>query len=240
MNLYANNQTGSLRNGHLSRWKTKGAALLAAMVIVPFVYTQAEEQKPNKVWSVSGEKSTPLYSLNFEGGSLVTLKGIWTNAFPNDNFLTTAGAERVELSAFQIHDMSLTELARSIAFLSQGLLSVEVVDRTNGVPGNIWRVSGTSQEALSRSFKMRAVPAPHLLADEKTLARFLEQAEGVQRQLLYTFSDLQKSGSPVQWMVTQILPLKEQRVLVLVGTEEGVSGFESLIKAAEQTNIRPI
>ena len=72
------------------------------------------------------------------------------------------------------------------------------------------------------------------------LARFLEQAEGVQRQLLYTFSDLQKSGSPVQWMVTQILPLKEQRVLVLVGTEEGVSGFESLIKAAEQTNIRPI
>jgi hypothetical protein len=38
----------------------------------------------------------------------------------------------------------------------------------------------------------------------------------------------------------EIMPLKGQRVFVLVGTEEGISGLESLIKAAEQTAAEPV
>jgi hypothetical protein len=57
---------------------------------------------------------------------------------------------------------------------------------------------------------------------------------------MYSFSELQKAGSSIQWIGAQILPLKEQRVFVLVGTEEGISGLESLIKAAEQTAAEPV
>ena len=43
------------------------------------------------------------------------------------NFLITSSAGGVNLRAFQMRDMTLTELARSVAFLSQGALTVEVV-----------------------------------------------------------------------------------------------------------------
>jgi len=240
MNMQRNTMAGSSRSGDSCGLKTRCAALLAALILVPTVHAQAEEPPPARAWSVGSEKSGSLYSMNFEGGSVSALKRVWMNAFTNDNFLITASAERVDLPAFQTRDMSLTELARSIAFLSQGALTVEVVERNVGVPGNIWRVARPSQEALSQKVKMRAVAAPHLFANEDTLSRFLKEAEEVQRRLVNSFSELQKAGSSIQWMGTQILPLKEQRVFVLVGTEEGISGIESLIKAAEQTAAEPV
>ena len=240
MNMQRNTMAGSSRSGDSCGLKTRCAALLAALILVSTVHAQAEEQPPAKAWSVGSEKSGSLYSMNFEGGSVSALKRVWMNAFTNDNFLITASAERVDLPAFQMRDMSLTELARSIAFLSQGALTVEVVERNVGVTGNIWRVAQPSQEALSQKVKMRAVAAPHLFANEDTISRFLKEAEEVQRRLVYRFSELQKAGSSIQWMGAEILPLKEQRVFVLVGTEEGISGLESLIKAAEQTAAEPV
>jgi hypothetical protein len=41
-------------------------------------------------------------------------------------------------------------------------------------------------------------------------------------------------------MSAQIKVLDAQRVFVLVGTEEGISGLESLIKAAEQAAAEPV
>ena len=230
----------SSRSGDSRELKTMCAALLAAVIVVPTVHAQAEEPPPAKAWSVGSEKGGRLYSVSFEGGLIRYFKPLWTKAFTNDNFLITSSAELVELPAFQMRDMTLPELARSIAFLSQGALTVEVVERNVGVPGNIWRVARPSQEALSQKVKMRAVAAPHLFANEDTLSRFLKEAEEVQRRLVYRFSELQQAGSSIQWMGAEILPLKEQRVFVLVGSEEGISGLESLIKAAEQTVAEPV
>ncbi len=239
MNMQRNTMVGSSRSGDSRGLKTRCAALLAALILVPTVHAQAEEQPPAKAWSVGSEKSGSLYSMNFEGGSVSALKRVWMNAFTNDNFLITASAERVDLPAFQMRDMTLTELARSIAFLSQGALTVEVAERNTGVPGNIWRVARPSQEALSQKVKMRAVAAPHLFANEDTISRFLQEADTVQRQVADTFAYLEKLENSMPLMSAKILPLKEQRVFVLVGTEEGISGLESLIKAAEQTAAEP-
>lgn len=230
----------SSRNGDPCGLKAMLAALLTALMLVPTGHALAQEQPPAKAWSAGSENSGNLYSINFEGGRVTALRQLWLNAFTNDNFLIATSAERVELPAFQMRDMSLTELARSIAFLSQGALTVEVVRGNVGGPGNIWRVARPSQEALSQKLKMRAVAAPNLFANEATVSRFLEQAEGVQRQLAEGFIDLEKAGSPVQWMGTRILPLRTQRVFVLMGTDEGISGLESLIKAAEQTAGQPV
>jgi hypothetical protein len=216
------------------------SALLAALIVVSTVHAESGDAVPAKAWSVGSEKSGNLYSLNFEGGSVGTLKQVWMNAFTNDNFLISYPAEGVDLRAFQIRDMTLTELARSIAFVSQGALTVEVVERHAGVPGNIWRVARPSQEALSQKIKMRAVAAPRLFANQDTLSHFLEEVERVQRQVAETFAYLAKLENSIPLMSAQIKSLAGQRVFVLIGTEEGISGVESLIKAAEQTAAEPV
>jgi|GEM_PF-4211042 len=87
---------------------------------------------------------------------------------------------------------------------------------------------------------MRAVAAPHLFANKETLSRFLEEAEIVQRHVADTVAYLEKLENSMSLMSAQIKPLEGQRVFVLVGTEEGISGLESLIKAAEQTAAEPV
>ena len=150
MNMQRNTMAGSSWSGDSCGLNTRCAALLAALILVPTVHAQAEEPPPAKAWSVGSEKSGSLYSMNFEGGSVSDLKRVWMHAFTNDNFLITSTAEGVNLRAFQMRDMTLTELARSVAFLSQGALTVEVVERSAGLPGNIWRVARSSQEVLSQ------------------------------------------------------------------------------------------
>ena len=240
MKMQWNTLVGSFRSGDSYGLKTRCAALLAALILVPIVHVHAEEPQPAKAWSVGNEKSGNLYSMNFEGGSVFDLKRVWMNAFTNDNFLITASAEGVLLRPFQMRDMTLTELARSIAFLSQGGLTVEVVGRTAGVPGNIWRVARPTQEALSQKIRMRAVAAPHLFANREAISRFLEEAQMVRRQVASMFSNLDKLENPISLVSAEIKALEGQRIFVLIGTEEGIAGLESLIKAAEQTAGEPV
>jgi malonyl CoA-acyl carrier protein transacylase len=240
MNMQRNTMAGSSRSGDSCGLKTRCAALLAALILAPTVHAQAEEPPPAKAWSVGSEKGGRLYSVSFEGGLIRYFKPLWTKAFTNDNFLITSSAELVELPAFQMRDMTLPELARSIAFLSQGALTVEVVERNDSLPGNIWRVARPSKEALSHAVKMRAVAAPRLFANEDTLARFLKDAETAQRTMREISYTLKKVENSTPLIGTEIMPLKGQRVFVLFGTEEGISGLESLIKAAEQTAAEPV
>jgi hypothetical protein len=240
MNMQRNTLAVSSRSGDSHGLKTTCAVLLAALILVPTVHAQPEEPPPAKAWSVASAKGGRLYSVSFEGGLIRYFKPLWTNAFTNDNFLVTASAERVELPAFQMRDMTLPELARSIAFLSQGALTVEVVERNADLPGNIWRVGRTSPEALSSTIKMRAAAAPHLFANHDLLKRFLDDAKRTQSQLEENLYYLKKVGGAIPWIRADITPLEGQRVFVLIGCEEGISGLESLIKAAEQTAAEPV
>lgn len=231
---------GSSRSGDHRGLKSMCAALLATLVLGPIVRVHAAEPPPAKAWSVGNEKNGSLYSMNFEAGSVKDIRRVWMNTFTNDNFLVTPSAEDVNLRGFQMRDMTLPELARSIAFLSQGALTVEVVERNAGMPGNIWRIARPSQEALSQKIKMRAVAAPRLFANKEDLSRFIEEANMVQSQVARTFAYLEKLENPLSHMGAEIKPLEGQRVFVLVGTEEGIAGIESLIKAAEQTAAEPV
>jgi excinuclease UvrABC ATPase subunit len=87
---------------------------------------------------------------------------------------------------------------------------------------------------------MRAVSAPRLFANNDAIERFLGDVERVQRELIENLYALKKEDNSVLLIRTQILPLKEQRVFVLIGTEAGVSGVESLIKAGEQSAAEPV
>ncbi len=230
----------SSRSGEARGWKTLCVALLAVLILVPNLHAQADPPPAaSKAWSASSQKGGRLYSMSFEGGHLSDLKRLWTNAFTNDNFLINFGEKSVDLPAFQLRDMTLPELARSIAFLGKGAFTVEVVERNDSLPGNIWRIARPSQETLSQSLKMRAVAAPRLFANGDTLERFLADVERVQRNMIETLYQLKQEENSTPLMRTQIMPLHGQKVFVLIGTEMGVSGLESLIKAGEQAAAEP-
>lgn len=237
--LHASTLGSFVRRGTARGWKAIGGALLAALILVPTVHAQAEPTPASKAWSVATEKGARLYSVSFEGGYINDLKRLWTNAFTSDNFLMNIPDRSVELPAFQLRDMTLPELGRSIAFLSRGAVTVEVVERNETQPGNIWRVARHSLENLSQSIKMRAVPAPRIFANESSLERFLVDVEMVQRRMLETFYELRKTEGSMPTIGVQVLPLKGQRVFVLIGSEVSVSGVESLIKAGEQSAAEP-
>ncbi len=230
---------------------------LNAQIAAPFRPPTKEE--PAKAWIGRIADGGLFYSMKFDGGPMVRLKQVWTNAFTNDNFLIVASAENVDLPRFEIRDVLLPELARSIAFLSQGVLTVEVVDQSSLIHhshqvagnedeaaeiikkiieakngGNIWRITASSTEAPT--VKMRAVAAPHLFPGTGNITRLVKAAETLEQERLklVQISSGVPRRDPSRNPLTRIIPLDDQKVVVLIGVEDGIAGIESFIQASEQ------
>ena len=236
MNMQWNTMALSYRSRDSHGWKTLYAALLAVWVLVPYTHTQADPPPESSVLAFRHEKGGLIYTMTFQSGSINDLKRLWMENFKEDNFLInfSGNPNPVVLPAFQIGHVTLSELARSIAFLSNGALTVEVVEKSASLPVNIWRVTQVSPKALAESVRIRAVAAPHIFTNAATLGRFLEDAEQVQRRIIELSRDLQRVDNAAPVIGVSMMQLPEQRVFVLTGTEAGVSGMESFIKAAEQ------
>src|SRR5260221_9205271 len=190
----------------------------------------------NSASATSTEKGVRLYSMRFDGSNLLMLQDTLRRAFPKDSVVLSASAESAHLSAFEIRNVRLTELARTIEFLSDGRLSVEVVEKDGDTPGNVWRIAGKNPAVAAAATKMRSVAAPHLFADEKKLDRFHADADEMERQRYSLALDSSSGGhgNDGQIRPTRIQRLSSQKVFVLIGSEDGVAGMEGFIKAAEQ------
>ena len=84
--------------------------------------------------------------------------------------------------------------------------------------------------------KIRAVLAPHVFAEEGRRKQVIASLREVENSLKEIHALTKKvSGSenvPVPW--ADSTPHPEQKIFVLRGTEAGIAGMESVIKAAEQ------
>jgi len=193
----------------------------------------------DNAYATTTEKGVQLFSMRFQTASVVRLQSTLQRAFPRDNVVVGASAEQVELPFFEIRNVRLSELARTIEFLSEGRLSVEVVEKDADMPGNVWRIAAKSSPAPAAAVKMRSVAAPHLFADEKKLDRVQRDAEEMEKMRLGIVENgrmgLQGVDPITQRVIeTQVKRLTSQRVFVLIGSEDGVAGMEGFIKAAEQ------
>ncbi|WP_147263371.1 hypothetical protein [Roseimicrobium gellanilyticum] len=191
----------------------------------------------NYAFSTATEKGTRLYTVRFDGTEIQTLRDALRYAFPGDNVVLSPSAEQQVLPGFEVRNVRLSELARTIEFLSEGRLMVEMVEKDAEMPGNIWRISGNRPTSATKGeVKMRAVATPHLFADEKVAAKIeldvLRELEHLRLDTAVSAS-VAAHGTMTRGNSTSVQRLTSQKVFVLVGSEEGVDGLESFLKAAE-------
>jgi hypothetical protein len=136
------------------------------------------------------------------------------------------------MSAFELRNVRIAEIGRTVEFLTKDEYKVEIVE---GPAGNIWRIGPVNETAKVAAVKMRAVAAPSLFADEKALADIQEAAEAMDvLRLQLAAVSIGGRGGP---RITKMQPLKSQSIFLITGDEEGVDGIESLIRAAEQQRV---
>ncbi len=186
----------------------------------------------NSMFGATTDNGVRLYTMRFGGDGISALRETLRNAFPKDRVVLSDSVRETRLPEFEIRNVRLAEIGRTIEFLSDGQVRVEVVEKDADMPGNIWRIGRKNPAEAAASTKMRSVAAPRLFADEKKLKEFLNEASEMDEQRLRSAVESGGGGgSPRQ---TKIQPLTSQKVFVLIGNEDGVAGLESFIKAAEQ------
>jgi hypothetical protein len=202
-----------------------GASTDKALIIVnrfPPIAVSAVEKVPG----------VRLYSMKFDGGLVREFRSAWQQAFPGDNFVVTEGAQTLPVPAFEVRNMRLKELADSIKFLGEGALSVEVVEDS---PANLWRIGSAAADGKTAELKMRAVAAPNIFAIDGRLDRVLDDAAISEHKRTQTIALTATTRGELRYHQTSIEPLRNQKILVLIGDEAGLSGMESFLKACEQT-----
>ena len=188
--------------------------------------------RSNLAGTPSGD-GAQLYTMKFDGGGIPELCDRLRTSMPGDSLVVSASAQGIELPGFELRNVRLAEIGRTMEFLSEGRLRVEVVEKDNPASGNIWRIGCRNAAEAAIPIKMRSVAAPHLFADEKQLKEVLEAAaEAVDRRRLEAAGVSRAAAG--NFRSAGVLPLKSQNVFVIIGDEDGVAGLESLIQATEQ------
>ena len=204
------------------------ASLLLATCLFAQTQTPAPAAKNAPVAAIpqpGADTQEQLYSIKFEGGNMLDFSYVLREKFPNDNFVIDDSDRRLQMSGFELRNVRVAEIGRTVEFLTKGEYKVEIVD---GPSGHIWRIGPVNKSALASSTKMRTVAAPSLFSSEKELTEILKAADEMRHirfEMLGWRGDIRE---------TWVKPLPSQKVFVIIGDEEGVAGVEGLIKAAEQ------
>ena len=221
--------------------RNSAAALFSATALLLAPSLLAQSTTPQPPPAASAPQSAPrLYSMKFEGSHLAAFAEQLKAAFPKDNVVVSPAALnlRLSLDPFEIRDVTLNELGKTIEFLSDGWLSVDVVEGGGTTTGNIWRIGRKSSPTTTGPLKIktRSVAAPQLFADKQKIERLIKDAEMLENLRIEGLVDSARNGNGDFSSVapTRIEPLPDQKIFVLVGDEDGIAGMESFIKAAEQ------
>lgn len=208
-------------------------AVAASLILVPglFAQTPAPVSKEVPDQPVVKENATQpakekLYSLKFEGSATWDLNYALREQLSTANVVITDSARSVQMPGFELINVRLSEIARTIEFLSEGQLHVEVSEDAGN--GSLWRIGRRNPLTAAMAVKVRAVAAPNLFRDEVALKEIQETIKATE------LSRLESIGGPTrEFRPTFAKPLESQKIFVIIGDDDGVAGMESQIKAAE-------
>lgn len=225
-------------SSHLLVRRTAVLAACTALHMVPCLFAQTEAPKPAQP-AEAQQSSTKLYSMKFSGGSVEAMSKELKAAFPKDNVVVSSSLQHLNghgIGEFEVRDVRLKELGRTIEFLSDGKLIVEVVESEDGSTGNIWRFGSLLANTPASVFtlQMRSVAAPYLFRDKEKAERVGKDATNAEAGRLKRILETTRAGynDIVGGARVELLP--DQHLFVIVGSEAGIAGMEGFIKAAEQ------
>jgi hypothetical protein len=172
-----------------------------------------------------------LYSIRFPGGRVSDFfKFMRTNGFAGDTILFAGEARRVYIPEFTVSNVQLKEVAKSVEFVADNRIIVELIEPPLSGDANIWRIK-PHDRAVSQ-IKTKACAVPNLLAGPKSRERVQEVFDHVERALaqgtetLYNNQELRPNGG------TTIID--SEKIVVAVGTEAYVEAITSALEAAEK------
>jgi hypothetical protein len=207
-------------------------AAAALLHLTPTLNAQSSDKAPVAASATKAESGARLYTVKFDGGTITELCSLLREAFPKDNLVVSNAGQRIELPAFELRNVRLAEIGRTMEFLCEGQLSVEVVEMDGDTSGNIWRIGRKNPADTAASTKMRSVAAPNLFAPKERLEAILKAAEEMEMERVR--SSVKLGNGALSSGFAKVTPLESQKVFVCIGGEAGVAGLESFIKAAEQ------
>jgi hypothetical protein len=179
--------------------------------------------------SSSSVRGAVVYSIRFPGGTASDFfKFLRSNGFTNDTILIAGGAGEIYVPDFTIKNVRLKEIAKSVEFVAEGKLTVEVVEEGEASDVNIWRIKLAE---APNPIRTKACPVPHLLGSPNGVARLQNLAEEVSQALIKEAT--QFSPDPKRLTRGQIHILAEQKIVVVIGADAYVEALSSALAAAE-------
>ena len=212
--------------------------ILWAVAIIGFALTaslQAATNAPKAEVIQSNSsivKGVQVYSIRFPGGAASEFfKFMRTNGFAEDTILFAGEAGEVYIPSFAVRNVRLTEVAKSVEFVSEGKLTVEIVEQGMSSDVNVWRIKLGGPTA-SAQIKTRACALPSLFAGTKPNERIQQIVEKVYRSLIEGAYELSRNDT--QRPRGNITILESEKIVVAVGTEAYVEAVASALEAAER------
>ena len=169
-------------------------------------------------------KGVEIYSMKFPGGRISTFFSfLQTNGFGDDNVLIAGRAGDVYVPEFAVHKVQLKEVAKTIEFVTEERVKVEVVERGEAGDVNIWRIKLSDLQSDS---KVRACPVPRLLASWPSLPKGRDRIDAVVNAVT---GGLKEAGAEGKVRV-----LESEKIAVAIGSTAYVEGVARALEAAEQ------
>jgi hypothetical protein len=172
-----------------------------------------------------------VYSIRFPGGKMSDFfTFLRTNGFSNDTILFAGESRRVHLPAFTVSNLQLKEVAKSIEFVAEGRITVELVE-AHEAGNNIWRIKPAGL-TLPGALKTRSCAVPHLLSRQTGEKGVRELLDLISDRLFATSASLSGGQSPGSDGIFSVLT--EEKIVVAMGTEAYVEAITSALEAAEK------
>ena len=180
----------------------------------------------------SSWKGVQVYSIRFPGGSVAGFfRFMRTNGFASDTVLFAGRADEVHIPKFSVVNVQLKEVAKSIEFVAESKITVELVEAPQWGDANIWRIKPVDR-VTSEQIKTRACAVPSLLAGAKGKDRIGKIVQEVSIALVEGADRLYRDQSSLPQGDVRIL--ESEKVVVAVGTQAYVEAMASALEAAEQ------
>jgi hypothetical protein len=205
------------------------AAIILCMLAASIGLAQTNSAPVKTYGGVYRSNGVNFYEIDFKGGHPSRFFDFWrTNGFENDSFLFAGDMGRIHIPSFKLKDAQLDEVAKSIEFLTEGQLKVEVIERSGTQRGNMWRVKAVAS-GTAADIKTRACALPNLLSGNDGEKKVHRIFEGAIRVLVESHVALRNPSRPDG----TVKVLGEEKIVVVSGSEPFVEAVISTLQAAE-------